>query len=570
MLDSGTCSLHPVPTAFRKGVSELTYDIDGFLEDLYFFFKYSSARRKDFLAIQDLTNVTAQFLKQPAETRWIAIKYVAIRVLDQYPNIKEYFLKFLPKEKNFRSTVEKTDRYKRICKYLNDSLVEAALSFCGYIANDFEEFLKPFQSNEPKIHLMYPAMCQLVANIMHKFVSRKVLSGDAAKNIAIDVEKAENLKPVKLIDVGTKGKQLLSDPTFSKADQTKFRNGCMNFYKKSTKYLVDHLPLNRPILQYAQYLHPEKRNAHGATNAISNLAFKLASVMKGRHSSVFDLPASTTVDEVCYKVRDQWLRYQYEEVKDDWYKRDTNDVPTTSKVSQASYWQDAMERCGLVEGGNENFESCYKRIDHYWRKIGELVDEDGGKKYTELANLALTVCSLSHGNAAPERGFSVNKALLESHGYTIQEDTIVSLRIVKDWINVFGGTLKFPIENELWERVKGARAKCMTYLEEKKILEEQERRKREEEADNAQHQAEKQSQVDKLNDDIERCEIGLKTAEEIIDQGNAKLQDALSSKVLNKNDLVSAQAKISIGLDRKRQCDKELAALKLKKAKLIK
>ena len=309
VLDLGTCSLHPVHTAFRKGISELTYDIDGFLEDLYFFFKYSSARKKDFLAIQDLTNVTAQFLKQPAETRWIAIKYVAVRVLDQYPNIKEYFLKFLPEEKNFRSTFEKTDRYKRICKYLNDPLVEAALSFCGYIANDFEEFLKPFQSNEPKIHLMYPAMCQLVVNIMHKFVSRKVLSGDAAKNIAIDVEKAKNLKPVKLIDVGTKGKQLLSDPTFSKADQTKFRNGCMNFYKKSTKYLVDHLPLNRPILQYAQYLHPEKRNAHGATNAISNLAFKVASVMKGRHSSVFDLPASTTVDEVCDKVRDQWLRY---------------------------------------------------------------------------------------------------------------------------------------------------------------------------------------------------------------------------------------------------------------------
>ena len=569
MLDLGTCSLHPVHTAFQKGVSELTYDIDGFLEDLYFF-KYSSARRKDFLAIQDLTNVTAQFLKQPAETRWIAIKYVAVRVLDQYPNIKEYFLKFFPKEKNFRSTVEKTDRYKRICKYLNDPLVEAALSFCGYIANDFEEFLKPFQSNEPKIHLMYPAMCQLVANIMHKFVSRKVLSGDAAKNIAINVEKTENLKPVKLFDVGTKGKQLLSDPTFSKADQTKFRNGCMNFYKKSTKYLVDHLPLNRPILQYAQYLHPEKRNAHGATNAISNLAFKVASVMKGRHSSVFDLPASTTVDEVCDKVRDQWLRYQYEEVKDDWYKRDTNDVPTTSKVSQASYWQDAMERCGLVEGGNENFESCYKRIDHYWRKIGELVDEDGGKKYTQLANLALTVCSLSHGNAVSERGFSVNKALLESHGYTIQEDTIVLLRIVKDWINVFGGTLKFPITKELRQRVKGARAKYMTYLEEKKILEEQERRKRQEEADNAQHQAEKQSHVDKLNDDIERCEIGLKTAEEIIDQGNAKLQDALSSKVLNKNDLVSAQTKIGIGLDRKRQCDKELAALKLKKAKLIK
>ena len=94
--------------------TELAYDIDGFLEDLHFFLKYSSARRNDFLRMQDLTNITAHFLKQPSETRWIAIKYVAVRVLDQYPNIKEYFLKFLPKQNTFRSTVEKTDRYKRI------------------------------------------------------------------------------------------------------------------------------------------------------------------------------------------------------------------------------------------------------------------------------------------------------------------------------------------------------------------------------------------------------------------------------------------------------------------------
>ena len=72
------------------------------------------------LRMQDLTNITAHFLKQPSETRWIAIKYVAVHVLDQYPNIKEYFLKFLSKQKTFRSTVEKTDRYKQICKNLND------------------------------------------------------------------------------------------------------------------------------------------------------------------------------------------------------------------------------------------------------------------------------------------------------------------------------------------------------------------------------------------------------------------------------------------------------------------
>jgi len=204
------------------------------------------------------------------------------------------------------------------------------------------------------------------------------------------------------------------------------------------------------------------------------------------------------------------------------------------------------------------------------KKLGELVDEYGSKKYTQLANLALIVCSLSHGNAAPERGFSINEALLDSHGHCIHEDTVVSLRIVKDWINKFGGTLKFPLTKELRQRVKGARAKYMAYLEEKKVLEEQEKRNRQEQADIARHEAQKQSIADKLNEDIERCEIGLKTAEEIIDQGNAKLHDALFGKTLDKNALVSAQTKISIGLERKRKCDKELAALKLKKMKLSK
>ena len=130
-----------------------------------------------------------------------------------------------------------------------------------------------------------------------------------------------------------------------------------------------------------------------------------------------------------------------------------------------------MERCGLLEVGEYvNCESCYQRIDHYRKKIGELVYEDGSKKYSQLANLALIVCSLGHGNAAPERGFSINKALLDGHGYTIQEDTVVSLLIVKDWINEHGGTLKFPVTKELRQQVKGARAKYTAFLEEKKTI----------------------------------------------------------------------------------------------------
>ena len=37
-LDMGTCSLHPVHTAFRKGVLKLEMNVDEFFHDIFFFF----------------------------------------------------------------------------------------------------------------------------------------------------------------------------------------------------------------------------------------------------------------------------------------------------------------------------------------------------------------------------------------------------------------------------------------------------------------------------------------------------------------------------------------------------
>ena len=47
-LTLGSCTLHIVHNAFRKGITELGIDIDQFACDLYFFFEYSSARREDY------------------------------------------------------------------------------------------------------------------------------------------------------------------------------------------------------------------------------------------------------------------------------------------------------------------------------------------------------------------------------------------------------------------------------------------------------------------------------------------------------------------------------------------
>ena len=216
-------------------------------------------------------------------TRWLSMKYVAVRVLDQLKNLKQYFLKFLLQEKNFRS-IAKTDRYKRIENGLKDPLLEAYLGFVAFTANIYERFLLPFQSAEPKIHILYPSMCRLISELMSKFLRKRALSTNDSDNLLIDIHKQENLKPVKCIEIGTKAKRVLG--TFSDLPGTEsetkkgFLKSCLAFYMKSTGYLLDHLPLNSSVLKNCRFLNPERRNESGALNGISNLCMKVAGAVE--------------------------------------------------------------------------------------------------------------------------------------------------------------------------------------------------------------------------------------------------------------------------------------------------
>ena len=77
--------------------------------------------------------------------------------------------------------------------------------------------------------------------------------------------------------------------------------------------------------------------------------------------------------------------------------------------------------------------------------------------------------TLSHGNAEPEQGFSINKAIIDSHGTSLSEDMIISLRRVKHRILQVGRILKFPITRPLLESVQSSYTR---YVQELKAKEE--------------------------------------------------------------------------------------------------
>ena len=197
-----------------------------------------------------------------------------------------------------------------------------------------------------------------------------------------------------------------------------------------------------------------------------------------------------------------------------------------------SYWSYALELCDLSPP-IEELRSKYVRIDHYWRKVGGILKDDGTFKYAQLFLLVKLLLSISHGNSVPERGFSINKYLLQVHGSSTSEKTIEALRFVKDEICRVRGVMKFRINRELLSSIKGAHGRYVADLEWERELREKEEREKKKAKKEREENAEKNESLAKLEIELKKHQTNLKVAEESIEMGNQKLQEALSERILS-------------------------------------
>ena len=111
---------------------------------------------------------------------------------------------------------------------------------------------------------------------------------------------------------------------------------------------------------------------------------------------------------------------------------------------------------GLLVWKLKNMKS--RRIDDYWLRVRmAFIDKSTGKsKYNILFNFVMCVLSLSHGNSDPERGFSINKFLLDTHGNSISEVTIECIRLLKDFLIRKGGLENVDINKQMMKSCKSS------------------------------------------------------------------------------------------------------------------
>ena len=585
-MDTGGCTLHTVHNAFGKGMSSLkdTIDLDQLVIDLHFFFKKSSARREDYCGMSAVTDVAVHYLLRHCESRWLGIEKVLVRVIEQIKNIKEYFLNELPKKAEFKGKngIGNSKRYQRISNCLNDPSLPPLMAFVVYVAQDFKSYIVPLETNAPMIHVLHKMGVKLVHGLMSKFIDPKLIQDNeqhktftAQQLLEVDVTDKRN--HLAKIQVGAKAASLLKnvEPLVKKNIVVLMTE----FYEACTSHLLNKMPLGNPIIKKAKVLHPDHRHNPSSLTDISFLAQAVCKSLGDKAmKEAFSINSDQTKYDLYDMIRTQFNVYQMETLPEFKVK---GDVKKQTVIQKTSYWRKAYEIAGVGVDSNEvSSASTTRRIDDFWFELSERLDDNGKKKFPQLWTLVKCVMLVSHGNADPERGFSINKHMLQIHGNSLGEETIVAIRLVKDHIVHCGGLSNVLLTDSLLDSCRAARSRYQNDLEAKRKQAEKESAAKAAaaEAEAAAQVAlaarkKKDEKLDSIEKEMKGVKAGIAVADETNQEANEELKVILNkSNTLSKTQFVAqvtkVQAKIDMATKRKQELTEEMDVILEKKRKI--
>lgn len=412
ILDLGTCGLHIIHGALQHGHKSTAWKVDVVLRAMYGIFKDSPARRANFMEITGSSEFPLKF----CSVRWVENVNVCERALKVFDNVKKY-IEFSKKALPGSATCE------NIVNACQDKLILAKISFFSYIANILQPFLKKFQTSEPMIPFLYENLFILVKHLMKNIIKSSII--EEAKSLdglfLIDLDDPKNLRLRKNTDIGIVTTSYLNTSGAVESEKNNFLAECFLFVKTTTKKIFERMSKNFAVLKAVSCLNP-----YLLKNNPVLCEKRMVCLLQLLYSKAQISPACSERAKIQFEIFLEKLKSEYKE---------------------------------HLYSFNEEI-----RLDDFYFDILKSRDE-----FSDFWGVVKIILVLSHGNAAVESGFSINKDMLVEN---LKEDSLVGLRTVYDAIKFYGGVLSIPISKDLLQYVKLARVRYYEALEkQKKVLE---------------------------------------------------------------------------------------------------
>ncbi|CAN7984064.1 unnamed protein product [Ixodes hexagonus] len=272
------------------------------------------------------------------------------------------------------------------------------------IAEELEPFLAEFQTDKPMVPFLSTALDNVLRSLLARILKKEILSAadTPSKLLKVDLQKPENCIAVAAFDVGCAAKnELRKAPKLPQLRLLKFKKDCVSFVKVCSRKVMERSPLKHKLTRGASCLDPAFALSPEAGRKRLTLALEVLS-------------------------EDQWL---------------------TGLQAERTY-RSYTKICslGLAQEKLKGFDRKEQRLDVLWL---DLCSHD----HKELLSFIKIILCLSHGNAAVERGFSVNRECIVEN---LKEESLIAQRVVHDAVLAAGGVDKVEITDKMVQMVRNS------------------------------------------------------------------------------------------------------------------
>ena len=353
--------------------------------------------------------------------RWVEDKPVAERLVDLWPNVAKivHYWESLPKSKRPSSR-----SYSNVLSAVTDNLTPAKLHFFSYVAGIFQQFLTKYQSDKPMIPFLYSDHLKLVKSILCLVLKPDVVNPCSSLTTLtkIDLTDKSYFCKAKDIKVGFGAKcvdDLKNSDLVTNQGLKAYLNECITFVTTIASKLFDRSPLGSVIVRNADAFDP---------TAIASLEID---VLEGEVNRI-----------LMYLLKLRLVSATYSD----------------KALADCSSFFEQVKKMHVDQ--LKLFDSSKTDLDYiYFHKLGKET-----KKHDKFAYILKIILTLSPGQAAVERSFSLGKSSLQTN---ITEESIIAKKVVRDHLLANKIELSsYEVPNKLILQCNSAHSKYKASLKE--------------------------------------------------------------------------------------------------------
>nr|CAI5869733.1 unnamed protein product [Callosobruchus analis] len=168
------CICHSLHLCASEACKKIPSEAEEFVQDIYNYICRSPKRLKVYEEFQAFIDLKPHKLLRLSQTRWLSLEAVVKRILEKWQALKLYFTSEVIEEKDFMRPRQILDKFER-------PETEIYLSFLCYILPLINKLNLEFQSEKPKIHILFERIMTLYKTILKCFLKNNYV--DRAKSI---------------------------------------------------------------------------------------------------------------------------------------------------------------------------------------------------------------------------------------------------------------------------------------------------------------------------------------------------------------------------------------------------